>query len=110
MMWEEQDNADPAVTAMLNSGGQPLNMLARVVTGHKVRLTNDLSTRRVHPSYGITKADLRETLHNLYGAAAAAEAVRTGFHSASTNLAAVSYCDQVLGFDLTDLAQQVREA
>ena len=44
-----------------------LDILAKEVRNQKAALVNAMRTRKAHPSYGITKADLRERLAHLEG-------------------------------------------
>lgn len=77
----------------------------QLVTG----LRSALATRKAHPSYGYTKADLRERLAQVEGAAFAAHALANGGPSASPR-AAASQVLHDLGIDLGDLHDRVNAA
>lgn len=60
-------------------------------------------TRQSHPTYGVTKADLRERLAHIEGIAHALDAVEQGWISASVKLAADRVLRDHLNIELRGL-------
>ena len=85
------------------------DVLNGAIRGERVALENMMRTRRAHPSYGITKGDLRDRLNVLVGMLFAYGAVMYDRNSASAWMQAEEIADE-FGFDLSDLRERVREA
>ena len=84
--------------------------LAREVRSTHNGLMSYLHTRRDHPTYGITKADLRERLAHLEGLAYAYGVMVTGEASATLRLQAEDVLDRYFDINLRGLHQRVKDS
>lgn len=86
--------------------------LAQEIRSQRAGLVNALRTRKVHPSYGITKADLRERLAHLEGLLYAYGVLTTGHASAMLIGQAHEVADYLFegGQTLRELRISVEEA
>ncbi len=89
--------------------GDGMPLLGREIFAQRNGLMNAILCRKEHPSYGYTKASIRERLAHLEGLLYAWQTLTTGFASANFVSAA---CDAAiaLDIDLPDLRQRVEAA
>lgn len=87
---------------------RPVNATEKAVARLANMLRSDLASRREHPSYGVTKAQLREALAHLEGALYA-HGVSIEAERGST-LMAMRSAARDLGLDLDALRAEVRAA
>lgn len=84
-------------------GQSPMEVLEIALFQAVCGLRNAAATRAAHPTYGVTKADLRERLAHVEGIAHALDAVEQGYNSASVALAAERALRTHLSIDIRGL-------
>lgn len=84
-------------------------LLAREISAARNGLMNAISTRKEHPTYGYTKADVLGRLHRLEGLLQAYHIVTTGEASASPSFDTFAAA-KTLDIDLTTLSNRARAA
>lgn len=85
-------------------------LLAQEIRSHRTGLENALRTRKAHPTYGITKADLRERLARLEGLLHAYNIIVNGWASAAVRMTAMDTAKTEFEFDLALLVRSVADA
>jgi hypothetical protein len=99
---------DPTPAARV--GQTPVEVLEIALFQAVCGLRNAAATRVAHPTFGVTKADLRERLAHVEGIAHALDAVERGYNSASVALAADRVLRDHLSIELRGLQALVKEA
>jgi hypothetical protein len=92
------------------NGQTPVEVLEIALFQAVNGLRSAARTRQSHPTYGVTKADLRERLAHVEGIAHALDAVEQGYNSASIKLAADRVLRDHLNIEMRGLVALVEEA
>ena len=85
-------------------------LLAQEIRSQKAGLVNAMRTRKAHPTYGVTKADLRERLAHLEGLLFAYGVQTTGHASAMLIAQAREVASESFDFSLAVIRTAVEEA
>jgi len=87
-----------------------VGLLAQEIRSAKAAIISAMRTRKAHPTYGVTKANLRQRYARLEGLLFAYGIVTIGHTSAMIEIMASETATRFFEFSLTDIRSAIEEA